>query len=245
MTDCVNPVRVDGRAADALRPLSFARRYTKYAEGSVLVCAGDTKVLCTASVSAGVPRFLAGRGEGWVTAEYGLLPRATGTRCDREAAKGKQSGRTQEIQRLIGRSLRAAVDRRKLGDFTIQIDCDVIQADGGTRCASISGAWVALRDAVNWMLEKGMIAEDPILTQVSAVSAGVVNGRPVLDLNYAEDSGCDTDMNVVMTGEGAFVEIQGPAEGAPFTRAELSELLRLAEKGNLEIMAAQRAAFEA
>ena len=245
MTDCVNPVRVDGRAADALRPLSFARRYTKYAEGSVLVCAGDTKVLCTASVSAGVPRFLAGRGEGWVTAEYGLLPRATGTRCDREAAKGKQSGRTQEIQRLIGRSLRAAVDRRKLGDFTIQIDCDVIQADGGTRCASISGAWVALRDAVNWMLEKGMIAEDPILTQVSAVSAGVVNGRPVLDLNYIEDSGCDTDMNVVMTGEGAFVEIQGTAEGAPFTRAELSELLRLAEKGNLEIMAAQRAAFEA
>ena len=245
MTDCVNPVRVDGRAADALRPLSFARRYTKYAEGSVLVCAGDTKVLCTASVSAGVPRFLAGRGEGWVTAEYGLLPRATGTRCDREAANGKQSGRTQEIQRLIGRSLRAAVDRRKLGDFTIQIDCDVIQADGGTRCASISGAWVALRDAVNWMLEKGMIAEDPILTQVSAVSAGVVNGRPVLDLNYAEDSGCDTDMNVVMTGEGAFVEIQGTAEGAPFTRAELSELLRLAEKGNLEIMAAQRAAFEA
>ena len=245
MTDCVNPVRVDGRAADALRPLSFARRYTKSAEGSVLVCAGDTKVLCTASVSAGVPRFLAGRGEGWVTAEYGLLPRATGTRCDREAAKGKQSGRTQEIQRLIGRSLRAAVDRRKLGDFTIQIDCDVIQADGGTRCASISGAWVALRDAVNWMLEKGMIAEDPILTQVSAVSAGVVNGRPVLDLNYAEDSGCDTDMNVVMTGEGAFVEIQGTAEGAPFTRAELSELLRLAEKGNLEIMAAQRAAFEA
>ena len=245
MTDCVNPVRVDGRAADALRPLSFARRYTKYAEGSVLVCAGDTKVLCTASVSAGVPRFLAGRGEGWVTAEYGLLPRATGTRCDREAAKGKQSGRTQEIQRLIGRSLRAAVDRRKLGDFTIQIDCDVIQADGGTRCASISGAWVALRDAVNWMLEKGMIAEDPILTQVSAVSAGVVNGRPVLDLNYAEDSGCDTDMNVVMTGEGAFVEIQGTAEGAPFSRAELSELLRLAEKGNLEIMAAQRAAFEA
>ena len=245
MTDCVNPVRVDGRAADALRPLSFARRYTKYAEGSVLVCAGDTKVLCTASVSAGVPRFLAGRGEGWVTAEYGLLPRATGTRCDREAAKGKQSGRTQEIQRLIGRSLRAAVDRRKLGDFTIQIDCDVIQADGGTRCASISGAWVALRDAVNWMLEKGMIAEDPILTQVSAVSAGVVNGRPVLDLNYIEDSGCDTDMNVVMTGEGAFVEIQGTAEGAPFSRAELSELLRLAEKGNLEIMAAQRAAFEA
>ena len=223
MTDCVNPVRADGRADDALRPLSFSRRYTKYAEGSVLVCAGDTKVLCTASVSAGVPRFLAGRGEGWVTAEYGLLPRATGTRCDREAAKGKQSGRTQEIQRLIGRSLRAAVDRTKLGEFTIQIDCDVIQADGGTRCASVSGAWVALRDAVNWMLEKGMIAEDPILTQVSAVSAGVVNGRPVLDLNYTEDSGCDTDMNVVMTGEGAFVEIQGTAEGAPFSRAELSK----------------------
>ena len=243
MTDCANPERPDGRAADALRPLSFTRRFTKYAEGSVLVEAGDTRVLCTASVSVGVPRFLAGKGEGWVTAEYGLLPRATGTRCDREAAKGKQSGRTQEIQRLIGRSLRAAVDRTKLGEHTIQIDCDVLQADGGTRCASISGAWVALRDAVDWMLEKGMITEDPVLTQVSAVSAGVVNGRPVLDLNYVEDSGCDTDMNVVMTGLGAFVEIQGTAEGNPFSHAELTELLRLAEKGNLEIMAAQRAAL--
>ena len=179
-----------------------------------------------------------------MTAEYGLLPRSTGTRCDREAVKGKQSGRTQEIQRLIGRSLRAAVDRRKLGEFTIQIDCDVLQADGGTRCASISGAWVALRDAVNGMLEKGQITEDPILTQVSAVSAGIVDGRPVLDLNYVEDSGSDTDMNVVMTGEGRFVEIQGTAEGAVFSRAELDELLRLAEKGNLEIMALQRATFE-
>ena len=214
------------RRDDELRPLSFRRGFTKYAEGSVLVSAGDTRVLCTATVTPGVPRFL------------------TGTRCDREAVKGKQSGRTQEIQRLIGRSLRAAVDRRKLGEFTIQIDCDVLQADGGTRCASISGAWVALRDAVNGMLEKGQITEDPILTQVSAVSAGIVDGRPVLDLNYVEDSGSDTDMNVVMTGEGRFVEIQGTAEGAVFSRAELDELLRLAEKGNLEIMTLQRAAFE-
>ena len=237
--------RVDGREPDELRPLTFTRGFTKYAEGSVLVCAGDTRVLCTASVTPGVPRFLTGRGEGWVTAEYGLLPRSTGTRCDREAAKGKQSGRTQEIQRLIGRSLRAAVDRKKLGECTIQMDGDVMQADGGTRCASIAGAWVALRDAVNGMLEKGQITEDPILTQVSAVSVGVVNGRPVLDLNYVEDSGSDTDMNVVMTGEGRFVEIQGTAEGKAFTRDELNELLRLAEKGNLEIMATQRAAFEA
>lgn len=244
MTQVQDSARCDGRRPDELRPLGFSRGFTKYAEGSVLVSAGDTRVLCTATVTPGVPRFLTGKGEGWVTAEYGLLPRSTGTRCDREAVKGKQSGRTQEIQRLIGRSLRAAVDRRKLGEFTIQIDCDVLQADGGTRCASISGAWVALRDAVNGMLEKGQITEDPILTQVSAVSAGIVDGRLVLDLNYVEDSGSDTDMNVVMTGEGRFVEIQGTAEGAVFSRAELDELLRLAEKGNLEIMALQRAAFE-
>lgn len=175
-------LRRDGRRADEKRPITFLRHYTKYAEGSVLVCAGDTKVLCTASVSAGVPKFLQGRGEGWVTAEYGLLPRSTGTRTDREAARGKQSGRTQEIQRLIGRSLRAVVDRKLLGEHTIQLDCDVLQADGGTRCASIAGAWVALRDAVNVMLEKGMIANDPIRTQVSAISVGIVDGRPVLDL---------------------------------------------------------------
>ena len=216
MTQVQDSARCDGRRPDELRPLGFSRGFTKYAEGSVLVSAGDTRVLCTATVTPGVPRFLTGKGE----------------------------GRTQEIQRLIGRSLRAAVDRRKLGEFTIQIDCDVLQADGGTRCASISGAWVALRDAVNGMLEKGQITEDPILTQVSAVSAGIVDGRPVLDLNYVEDSGSDTDMNVVMTGEGRFVEIQGTAEGAVFSRAELDELLRLAEKGNLEIMTLQRAAFE-
>ncbi len=235
--------RADGRANDELRPLSFIRGYTKYAEGSVLVSAGDTRVLCTASVTRGVPRFLEGRGEGWVTAEYGLLPRSTGTRCEREAARGKQSGRTQEIQRLIGRSLRAIVDRKRIDGWTIQIDCDVLQADGGTRCASITGAWVALRDAVNWMLREGHIAEDPILSQVSAVSVGMNEHVARLDLNYLEDSQGDTDMNVVMTGEGAFVEIQGTAEGAPFSRAELNELLALAEKGNREIMAAQRAAL--
>ena len=237
--------RPDLRRSDEMRKVKIIPDYTMHAEGSVLICVGNTKVICNATVEEDVPPHVRGTGRGWVTAEYSMLPRATNTRNRRDISKLKLNGRSAEIQRLIGRSLRAAVDRRKLGDFTIQIDCDVIQADGGTRCASISGAWVALRDAVNWMLEKGMIAEDPILTQVSAVSAGVVNGRPVLDLNYAEDSGCDTDMNVVMTGEGAFVEIQGTAEGAPFTRAELSELLRLAEKGNLEIMAAQRAAFEA
>ncbi len=236
--------RVDGRAPDELRPMSFQRHYTKYAEGSVLVCAGDTKVLCTASVIRGVPRFLEGRGEGWVTAEYGLLPRSTGTRVDREAAKGKQSGRTQEIQRLIGRSLRAVVDRKKLGDYTLHIDCDVLQADGGTRCASISGAWVALRDATQKMLRDGFIDEDPLIAQVSAVSVGLADGQARLDLNYIEDSSGDTDMNVVMTSEGAFVEVQGTAEGMPFTREQLDELLTLAEKGNCEIMQAQRQALE-
>ena len=239
-----NTPRPDGRAVDALRPVMITRRFTKYAEGSVLICAGDTHVLCTASVTPGVPGFLKGRGEGWVTAEYGLLPRSTGTRTDREAAKGRQSGRTQEIQRLIGRSLRAVVDRRKLGEHTIQIDCDVLQADGGTRCASITGAWVALRDAVHWMLAKGMIAEDPVKAQVSAVSVGMWAGEPVLDLNYVEDSASDTDMNVVMTSRGAFVEIQGTAEGEPFSKADLSRLLALAEKGNAELARLQRAAFE-
>ena len=200
-------------------------------------------MICTASVQAGVPRFLKDRGEGWVTAEYGLLPRSTGTRTDREAAKGKQSGRTMEIQRLIGRSLRGIVDRTKLGDYTITIDCDVIQADGGTRCASISGAYVALADAVNWMLAKGLIAENPIIDQVSAISVGVSNGAPVLDLDYVEDSTSGTDMNVVMTGSGRFIEIQGTAEGAPFSEAELNSMLALAKKGCSEIHQAQREAL--
>lgn len=235
--------RPDGRAPDELRPVSITRGFTKYAEGSVLMEAGGTRVLCTASVTPGVPPFLRGKGEGWVTAEYGMLPRATGTRTDREAAKGKQTGRTQEIQRLIGRSLRAVVDRRKLGEFTIQIDCDVLQADGGTRCASITGAWVALRDAVDKMLREHMIEEDPILAQVSAVSVGMWEGEPVLDFNYIEDSHSDTDMNVVMTSLGGFVEIQGTAEGTPFTEDDLMKLLALAKKGNTRLAELQREAL--
>ncbi len=235
--------RPDGRAPDELRPVSITRGFTKYAEGSVLMEAGGTRVLCTASVTPGVPPFLRGKGEGWVTAEYGMLPRATGTRTDREAAKGKQTGRTQEIQRLIGRSLRAVVDRRKLGEFTIQIDCDVLQADGGTRCASITGAWVALRDAVDKMLRENLIEEDPILAQVSAVSVGMWEGEPVLDFNYIEDSNSDTDMNVVMTSLGGFVEIQGTAEGTPFTDADLTKLLALAKKGNTRLAELQREAL--
>ncbi len=235
--------RPDGRAPDELRPVSITRGFTKYAEGSVLMEAGGTRVLCTASVTPGVPPFLRGKGEGWVTAEYGMLPRATGTRTDREAAKGKQTGRTQEIQRLIGRSLRAVVDRRKLGEFTIQIDCDVLQADGGTRCASITGAWVALRDAVDKMLRENLIEEDPILAQVSAVSVGMWKGEPVLDFNYIEDSNSDTDMNVVMTSLGGFVEIQGTAEGTPFTDADLTKLLALAKKGNTRLAELQREAL--
>lgn len=236
--------RPDGLANDQLRPISIERHYTKYAEGSVLICAGDTKVICTASVTEGVPPFLRGKGEGWVTAEYGLLPRSTGTRCEREAAKGKQSGRTQEIQRLIGRSLRAVVDRKKLGEYTIQIDCDVIQADGGTRCASITGAWVALRDAVDWMRQKCLISEDPIQAQVSAVSVGIWSNEPALDFNYAEDSASDTDMNVVMTSEGGFVEIQGTAEGKPFSESELAALIDLAKQGNRALQEAQRQALK-
>lgn len=235
--------RPDGRAPDELRPVSITRGFTKYAEGSVLMEAGGTRVLCTASVTPGVPPFLRGKGEGWVTAEYGMLPRATGTRTDREAAKGKQTGRTQEIQRLIGRSLRAVVDCSKLGEFTIQIDCDVLQADGGTRCASITGAWVALRDAVDKMLRENLIEEDPILAQVSAVSVGMWKGEPVLDFNYIEDSNSDTDMNVVMTSLGGFVEIQGTAEGTPFTDADLTKLLALAKKGNTRLAELQREAL--
>lgn len=235
--------RHDGRRADEMRPLSFERHYTCYAEGSVLVSVGRTKVLCNATVTPGVPRFMKDSGEGWVTAEYSLLPRSTATRTDREAAKGKQSGRTMEIQRLIGRSLRGIVDRKKLGDFTVTVDCDVIQADGGTRCASISGAYVALADAVNGMLKAGLIKENPIREQVAAVSVGISNGVPVLDFDYVEDSTSGTDMNVIMTSGGGFVEIQGTAEGMPFTRTELNSLLDLAEKGCREIMSKQTEAL--
>lgn len=237
--------RTNGRKADEKRSVKITRHFTKYAEGSVLIEDVETQVLCTASVITGVPSWLKGRGEGWVTAEYGLLPRATGTRTDREAAKGKQTGRTQEIQRLIGRSLRAVIDRKALGENTIKIDCDVLQADGGTRCASITGAYVALADAVNWMISKGLIEKSPLKDSVSAISVGMSEGQPVLDLDYVEDSSSDTDMNVVMTGSGAFVEIQGTAEGDPFTRDDLNRLLDLAEKGNKELAEAQNEALKA
>ena len=235
--------RSNGRAADALRPVSITRHYTRHAEGSVLVCFGDTKVLCTASVEEKVPPHKRGSGEGWVTAEYGMLPRATHTRGDREAARGKQSGRTQEIQRLIGRSLRSVFDLAALGERTIHLDCDVLQADGGTRTAAITGAWVAARDAVGWLLQQGRIAASPIRDAVAAVSVGIVQGRALLDLEYTEDAACDTDMNVVMTGSGGFVEVQGTAEGTPFTRDQLDALLGLAAKGIAELVAAQRAAL--
>ncbi len=231
------------RAPDQLRPVRITRRYTAYAEGSVLVEFGQTKVLCTASVEEKVPPHKRGSGEGWVTAEYGMLPRATHTRGDREAARGKQSGRTQEIQRLIGRSLRAVFDLGALGERTIALDCDVIQADGGTRTAAITGAFVAAQDAVSWLLAQGKIAKSPILNPVAAVSVGIVGGVPVLDLDYAQDSSCDTDMNVVMTGAGHYVEVQGTAEGAAFSRAEMDQLLRLAEKGIGELIELQREAL--
>ncbi|MEW6120864.1 MAG: ribonuclease PH [Pseudomonadota bacterium] len=237
--------RPSGRAPDALRALSFTRRYTKHAEGSVLVAMGDTRVLCTASVLEKVPPHKKGSGEGWVTAEYGMLPRSTHTRTDREAARGKQSGRTQEIQRLIGRSLRAVVDLAKLGERTIHLDCDVLQADGGTRCASICGAYVAVAEAVAGLLAEGKLAESPLTGSVAAVSVGVYQGVPVLDLDYAEDSDCDTDMNVVMTGAGGMVEVQGTAEGAPFSRATLEALLDLAAAGIARITAAQEEALKA
>ncbi len=235
--------RTAGRLADALRPLSFTRQYTRHAEGSVLVEFGHTKVLCTASIEERLPPFLKGKGQGWVTAEYGMLPRSTHTRTDREAAKGKQSGRTQEIQRLIGRSLRAVTDLVALGERQITLDCDVLQADGGTRCASISGACVALHDALSGLVAAGKIAAHPMRDMVAAVSVGLVDGRPVLDLDYGEDSGCDTDMNVVMTGSGGMVELQGTAEGAPFSHAELGALLALADRGIAAIVTAQRAAL--
>ena len=237
MTDFV---RSGARAANALRPVLITRNYTMHAEGSVLIEFGNTKVLCTASVEERVPPHKRGSGEGWVTAEYGMLPRATHSRNDREAAKGKQSGRTQEIQRLIGRSLRAIFDLKKLGERTIQLDCDVIQADGGTRTAAITGAFVAAQDAVNGLLAAGKIAETPITAAVAAISVGIVQGTPLLDLEYTEDAACDTDMNVVMTGAGHFVEVQGTAEGVAFTRAEMDQLLGLAEKGVTELMALQQ-----
>jgi ribonuclease PH len=235
--------RPSGRAFDQLRPVRLTRHYTRHAEGSVLVEFGDTRVLCTASVEERVPGFLKGKGQGWLTAEYGMLPRATHTRSDREAARGKQSGRTLEIQRLIGRSLRAVVDLEKLGERTLQIDCDVLQADGGTRTASITGAWVAVHDAVSKLLAQGALATSPIRDAVAAVSVGIVSGQPVLDLDYEEDAGCDTDMNVVITGAGGFVEIQGTAEGAPFSRGEVDTLLELARHGVGQLVAAQRAAL--
>ena len=239
------PTRPSGRLPDALRTLSFTRSFTKHAEGSVLVAFGDTRVLCTASVLERVPPHVKGTGAGWVTAEYGMLPRSTNTRTDREAARGKQSGRTQEIQRLIGRSLRAVVDMKKLGERTIQLDCDVIQADGGTRCASICGAYVAVVDAVAGLLRSGKLVESPLTDSIAAVSVGVYQGHTVLDLDYAEDSDCDTDMNVVMTGSGGIVEVQGTAEGEPFSRATLDQLIDLAAAGIAEITAAQHAALAA
>jgi ribonuclease PH len=235
--------RPSGRAADQMRAVSITRGFTRHAEGSVLVAFGDTRVLCTASVENRVPGFLRGKGEGWVTAEYGMLPRATNTRNDREAARGKQGGRTLEIQRLIGRSLRACVDRNALGERTITLDCDVLQADGGTRTAAITGAYVALVDAVRWLQARREIAKDPIVGAVAAVSVGVYRGQPVLDLDYAEDSDCDTDMNVVMNEGGGFIELQGTAEGHAFRRDELDALLGLAERGCDELFAAQQAAL--
>jgi ribonuclease PH len=237
-------MRPSQRAPDQLRNIEIIRHYTRHAEGSVLVKFGDTHVLCTASIDEKVPGFLRGKNQGWLTAEYGMLPRATGSRTQREATQGKQSGRTQEIQRLIGRSLRAVVDLTLLGERTIQIDCDVLQADGGTRTASITGAFVALHDAVSFLLEKQLIAASPIRDFVAAISVGVYQGKPVLDLDYPEDFDCDTDMNVVMTGSGGYVEVQGTAEGSPFRRTEMEAMLDLAEKGIRELVAKQKAALK-
>lgn len=235
--------RPSGRAADQLRPIRITRQYTKHAEGSVLVEFGDTKVICTASVEAGVPRFLKGKGQGWLTAEYGMLPRATGERNQREAAKGKQGGRTLEIQRLIGRSLRAAVDLSKLGENTIYIDCDVIQADGGTRTASVTGACVALVDALGALKRRGNLKGNPLKQMVAAISVGIYQGTPVLDLDYLEDSAAETDLNVIMTDAGGFIEVQGTAEGAPFQPAELNAMLELAQGGLRDLFEIQQAAL--
>ncbi|MFL6699719.1 MAG: ribonuclease PH [Vitreoscilla sp.] len=235
--------RTSNRAVNELRPVRLTRNFTVHAEGSVLVEFGDTRVLCTASVEDRVPPFLKGKGEGWVTAEYGMLPRATHTRSDREAARGKQSGRTQEIQRLIGRSLRAVFDLKLLGERTITLDCDVLQADGGTRTAAITGACVAAHDAVAKLLASGKIERTPLLGFVAAVSVGIVDGTPLLDLEYVEDSACDTDMNVVMTGAGHFIEVQGTAEGAAFSRLEMNQLLDLADSGIRTLIREQKAAL--
>ncbi|KFN49372.1 ribonuclease PH [Arenimonas composti] len=236
-------LRPSGRTPAQLRDIRIERGYTRHAEGSVLISFGDTRVLCTASVDNKVPGFLRGKGEGWITAEYGMLPRATNTRNDREASRGKQGGRTLEIQRLIGRALRACVDRRALGERTITLDCDVLQADGGTRCAAITGAYVALCDATAWLKKRGDIGRDPVVGAVAAVSVGLWQGVPVLDLDYREDSACDTDMNVVMNDGGGFIEIQGTAEGHAFRRDELDRLLELAGQGCNELIALQRAAL--
>lgn len=233
-------MRTAQRQANQLRPISFTRHYTCHAEGSVLVCFGQTKVLCTATVEENVPSFLKGKGQGWVTAEYGMLPRSTHSRMRRESSAGKQSGRTQEIQRLIGRSLRAVVDLSALGERQIVIDCDVIQADGGTRTASISGAYVALHDAINGLLAKGLLKQTPLREAVAAVSVGIVEGVPLLDLDYPEDSNCETDMNVVMTASGGLVEVQGTAEGLPFSRQQMNELLDLASAGIHDIIQLQQ-----
>ncbi len=235
--------RPSGRATTALRGVQIVRGFTRHAEGSVLIECGDTRVLCTASIEAKVPGFLKGSGQGWLTAEYGMLPRSTHTRSDREAARGKQSGRTQEIQRLIGRSLRSVFDLSLLGERTITLDCDVLQADGGTRCASITGAFVAACDAVAALMTSGALARSPVRDLVAAVSVGIVSGVPVLDLDYAEDSGCDTDLNVVMTGRGGFVEVQGTAEGEPFSRPQLDTLIELASQGIGELVTLQRSAL--
>ena len=234
-------MRIDNRENNQLRPMSFVRNFTKHAEGAVLVSYGDTKVLCTASIETQVPRWLKGTGKGWITAEYGMLPRATHDRTQREAAKGKQSGRTQEIQRLIGRSLRAMVDLEKLGENTIHIDCDVLQADGGTRTASITGAAVALVDALEKLQAAKKLKADPLVGLVAAVSVGIKNGEVLLDLNYSEDSSCDTDLNVVMTQKGEFIEIKGTAEEKPFTRAQVDEMLAIAEEGIKQLIAEQQA----
>ena len=235
--------RPSGRQPDQLRDVRLTRRYTKHAEGSVLVEFGDTKVICTASVVEGVPPFLRGKGQGWLTAEYGMLPRSTGSRMNREAARGKQGGRTVEIQRLIGRSLRAAIDLDALGENTIQVDCDVIQADGGTRTASITGAWVALADAVAFLQEKGLVKDSPLRRAIASVSVGIYQGVPVLDLDYPEDSSADTDMNVVMGDDGGIIEIQGTAEAEPFTEAEFAAMMALAKKGIGELNQLQQAAL--
>ncbi|MBP9714430.1 MAG: ribonuclease PH [Sterolibacterium sp.] len=245
MNSAARTARPSGRQADQLREVRITRHYTRHAEGSVLVEFGDTRVLCTASVEESVPPFLRGKGEGWVTAEYGMLPRSTHTRSAREAAKGKQSGRTQEIQRLIGRSLRAITDLKALGERQITLDCDVLQADGGTRTAAITGACVALHDAVQGLVASGKLAVNPLRDFVAAISVGIVDGQPVLDLDYPEDSACDTDMNVVMTGSGGLVEVQGTAEGTPFSRAELDALLQLAQDGITRLVALQRNALAA